>query len=80
MPCPLPAPRTTAERASRESGAPPEAINPFALKAGVQNPNVALPAGVVAGQMGQRLELTEERDNSIIISTINNMVIMTYCY
>jgi hypothetical protein len=38
-----------------------KAINPFALKAGVQNPNVALPAGVVAGQMGQRLELTEEQ-------------------
>jgi len=38
-----------------------KAINPFALKAGIQNPGVPLPAGVLEGQMGQRLELTEEQ-------------------
>jgi len=38
-----------------------KAINPLKVTAGIQSPPVPLPAGVVAGQMGQRLELTEEQ-------------------
>mmetsp|Transcript_30845 Transcript_30845/g.102721 ORF Transcript_30845/g.102721 Transcript_30845/m.102721 type:complete len:677 (-) Transcript_30845:331-2361(-) len=50
-----------------------KAINPFRLCYGVQDPQVPLPAGVVAGQHGQRLELTEaqilqfEQDGVIMI-------------
>jgi len=38
-----------------------KAINPFAVSFGVQDPEVPLPAGVVAGQVAQKIELTEEQ-------------------
>jgi len=38
-----------------------KAINPLAISFGVQDPEVALPAGVVAGQDPQPIEVTEEQ-------------------
>jgi len=38
-----------------------KAINPLKVQFGIQDPQVPLPPGVVSGQLGQRLDITEEQ-------------------
>lgn len=68
------APNThTASTPAADRSSASSALNPFAIEWSDQNPGVALPAGVVAGQLPQELRLTEaqvvqfEQDGVIMV-------------
>lgn len=53
--------RLSSEASSPSSSIAAKALNPLRLAFGVQDPPVPLPPGVVAGQLGQRYELSQEQ-------------------